>query len=137
MSIARYFSRHGKAGRARYAFTGILLVALKYNLDRILASFYFHRLWSPYDYLLPSHYGNILSINPADRPFYFLLVLLAIPFVWIGTTLTLQRLRDCGLSGWLVFLFFVPLINLLFFLMLCILPSSETVRVAKGTSGAR
>src|SRR5207237_8533308 len=113
MSIARYFSRHGKAGRARYAFTGFLLVALKYNLDRILASAYFHRFWSPCDYFIPSRGANIFSLNPADRSFYFQLLLLAIPFIWIGTAMTLQRLRDCGLPGWLVFLFFIPLINLL------------------------
>ena len=41
----------GKTGRGRFALWGVLLVALKYNLDRILAAA-FGRGWSPFDYLL-------------------------------------------------------------------------------------
>jgi hypothetical protein len=52
-----------------------------------------------------------------------MLLILALPFIWLGVTLTVQRLRDAGQPLWLVVLFFVPVINLLFFFLLCALES--------------
>ena len=45
-----------------------------------------------------------------------------LPFIWVGGTLTLQRLRDAGESPWLVVAFFVPVVNLLLFFVLVLLP---------------
>ena len=57
------------------------------------------------------------------------MLILAIPFIWLGVTLTVQRLRDAGKPLWLVVLFFVPVINILFFLLLCVMRShSEASR---------
>jgi uncharacterized membrane protein YhaH (DUF805 family) len=50
------------------------------------------------------------------------MLLVAFPFVWIGIALTVRRLRDLGASAWLSCLFFVPVLNLLFFLLLCLRP---------------
>lgn len=49
----------------------------------------------------------------------------AIPFIWLGTGLSLMRLRDAGLPRILVLVFFVPVANLLFFLMCAAIPSSN------------
>jgi len=43
-----------------------------------------------------------------------------------------KRLRDAGQPVWLVVLFFVPFINVLFFLMLCALPPQERSADAEG-----
>jgi Polyketide cyclase / dehydrase and lipid transport/Protein of unknown function (DUF805) len=48
-----------------------------------------------------------------------------VPFAWVGLALTLRRLRDAGLPGWLAALFFLPFLNLLFFLVLCAVPSAR------------
>jgi hypothetical protein len=50
---------------------------------------------------------------------------IALPFIWIGVVLTLRRLRDIGWPLWLVALFFVPFLNLLFFLVLSFAPSQK------------
>jgi hypothetical protein len=54
-------------------------------------------------------------------------VLVALPFVWIGTVLTLRRLRDAGWPLWLVILFFLPFLNLIFFIILAIVPSNRSL----------
>jgi hypothetical protein len=51
------------------------------------------------------------------------MVALALPFIWCGVALTLRRLRDAGLPLPLVALFFVPVLNLFFFLILSFAPS--------------
>jgi hypothetical protein len=63
------------------------------------------------------------AIHPDTRAFAVTLVVLALPFIWLGVTLTVQRLRDAGKPLWLVVLFFAPVINLLFFLLLCTMGS--------------
>jgi hypothetical protein len=39
--------------------------------------------------------------------------------------MTVRRLRDAGYPVWLVILFFVPVVNLLFFLWMCLVPSAH------------
>jgi hypothetical protein len=47
-----------------------------------------------------------------------------LPFLAVGIVLTVRRLRDAGWPLWLAAFFFVPLpINLLFFIVLCLIPS--------------
>jgi hypothetical protein len=50
------------------------------------------------------------------------LLALSLPFVWVGLVLTGKRLRSAGLPSPLVALFFIPFLNLLFFLLLSVLP---------------
>jgi hypothetical protein len=54
------------------------------------------------------------------------MVALALPFIWVGVVLTLKRLRSAGLPAALVALFFVPFVNLCFFLVLSLLPERES-----------
>ena len=110
--------------RGDYAKWGLLLFAIKYNLDRLVASRFFGAPWYPWNYLV----GPRDLAAPAGRnPAVFLLVLLALslPFIFWGVTLTLRRLRDAGWPPALVVLFFVPFVNLLFFAFLCVQPSRE------------
>ncbi len=58
---------------------------------------------------------------------YLMLAFTSLPFIFIGTMMTIRRLRDVGLPVWLVLCFFLPFLNLLFFLMLCLLPSNSLV----------
>jgi len=121
------WSWHGTIGRQRYLITGLVLFALKHNIDRLLATL-FHYRWGPFNYVaFYSTTGNgVWHLSYADASFYALLVLIALPFIWIGVVLTLRRLRDAGLPLWLVFIFFIPLINLIFFVILAAIPGSRT-----------
>jgi hypothetical protein len=58
---------------------------------------------------------------------------IAIPFMWLGLTMTVKRLRDAGLPTWASVLFFAPFANFILFLVLCLLPSSGTVAPPEST----
>jgi hypothetical protein len=112
----------GTVGRGVYAGVGLLGFALKHNLDRLLATKVFGRPWGLFNYLSP---GPDSVTQVSSQQGYFLLTLLAValPFIWTGVCLTLRRLRATRLPLWLVLVFFVPLVNLIFFLVLAVLPS--------------
>lgn len=114
----------GEISRGRYAAYGLILFALKYNLDRIVAAS-FHKNLTPWNYLIPAEKLSAILAGSSDRRYYLLLFFLAIPFVWIGVSLTIRRLRSIGLPVWLSILFFFPIVNLLFFLILCFTPGRE------------
>ena len=121
------WSWKGRVGRRRYLVTGLVLFALKHNIDRLLAMLYEYP-WGPFNYLVfYSHSKNgMWALSSPDASFYALLLLVALPFIWIGVVMTLRRLRDADLPLSLLVLFFVPLINLIFFAILAAVPSSES-----------
>jgi hypothetical protein len=51
------------------------------------------------------------------------LVAIALPFLWIGVSMSMRRAIDAGRSPWIALLFFVPVINLLLMAVLSLLPS--------------
>lgn len=126
----------GRAGRARYLGTGLILLAIKHNLDRFLAAMFGYP-WSPISYwVFVDRHGGIKALKPDDALFYVVLLIFAMPFIFVGTAMTLQRLRDAGLPLWLVMLFYIPFLNVIFFLILSVVPSREPV--AEGSKiGAR
>lgn len=113
-------------GRVAYALAGLLLFGLKHNLDRVVASAFFGRSWSLFNYVVPPEHGaSLLRLKPGEMRFYATLLLLAAPFILAGVILTLRRLRSAGLPLLLVVLFFVPVVNLVFFLVLCLVPARD------------
>lgn len=130
-----FWTWRGEVGRGKYALLGIFLFAIKYNLDRVVALRYGYR-WSVFNYWEFDDRGiNQLPFERAQ--FFAVLVLAALPFVWAGVVLTLRRLRDAGLPLWLVISFFLPFINLFFFLLLTIMPSSTSPPDRRGISSLR
>ena len=118
------WSWQGRIGRRRYLLNGLVLLALKHNIDRVLAAAFGYR-WSIFNYWVFDSPAGIEEVTYSDAKFYAVLVLVALPFVWIGTVLTLRRLRDAGWPLWLVILFFLPFLNLIFFIILATVPSNQ------------
>ena len=112
----------GKVGRTRYLISGLLLLAIKHNLDRLVAALYGYP-WRILNYWVSDIPSGIANITRREASFYALLIVIALPFIWIGTVLTLRRLRDANLPLWLVPLFFLPFFNLAFFIILVAIPS--------------
>lgn len=113
----------GTISRSAYALVGVVGFAFKHNLDRIVATFIFHRPWGAFNYWIPVRdVVRITQVRDGEAAFLATMVALALPFIWIGIALTMKRLRSAGLSASLVTLFFIPFLNLLFFLVLCLLP---------------
>lgn len=124
-------------GRRAFLLWGILLFAIKFNLDRFTGWLWFKRAWTVFD---PEHLRLYLWQSlpaEADQGFYLVLLMTSAPFLWTGLMLTLGRLRSIGWSPWWVFLFLVPLLKLLFFALLCVLPSREEVREFSPSSPPR
>jgi hypothetical protein len=116
----------GKVGRGVYALVGLIGFAIKHNLDRFVAGHFFAREWGILSYWVPL--DELLSfsvLSDQARAFLFTMAALALPFVWIGVVMTLKRLRSAGLPLWLVALFFVPGLNLAFFIWLSTVPPRE------------
>jgi uncharacterized membrane protein YhaH (DUF805 family) len=128
-------SSKGTIGRSEYVFWGVILFAIKYNIDRLIAVYFFNKFWWIWEYLFPSQRNLPTASN---RPFFTALLLAALPFIWSGCVLTIRRLRSAGLSVWLVVLFFVPIVNLFLFAFLSILPPGENrLRLVARNEGFR
>ena len=102
-------------------------MAIKYNLDRAVAWFGFQHPWYFWNYFRPHGFAGVNAVPPSDQGFYIALFLTSAPFLILGILLTLRRLRSAGLRMELCLLFFVPVINLIFFAVLCVLPAKEFV----------
>jgi uncharacterized membrane protein YhaH (DUF805 family) len=115
----------GRVSRAAYATVGLVGVAVKHNLDRLLASS-FLGYNNSFNYWVPlGRAARLDHLSATEARFLATLLLVSIPFISVGVAMTVKRLRDAGQPVWLVILFFVPFINLLFFLLLCALPPHE------------
>jgi uncharacterized membrane protein YhaH (DUF805 family) len=125
----------GPLGRSSYLFWGVLLAAIKFNLDRFLGAFFFGKPWTVFEtgFLKLYLWQSGITIN--DAPYYLTLLAVSLPFIWVGTILTLRRLHSLGWSWWWMLLFFVPAIKLLFFGLLCLLPARNSPVRAAAKSG--
>ena len=105
-----FWTWRGSVGRARYLVTGVALLAVKHNIDRFLAAVFGYP-WGIFNYWVFDSPRGIVQLKSDDATFYAVLLLTALPFIWVGTVMTLRRLRDADLPLPLVVLFFIPLIT--------------------------
>ena len=131
------WSTSGTIDRGAYALVGVIGFALKHNLDRLVATVGFNRPWSVFNYVEPVRdVARITQLRGAEAAFLATMVAMSLPFIWVGVVLTLKRLRSARLPSALVALFFVPFLNLLFFLVLCLAPA-RAASLADQSEGRR
>ena len=121
----------GTVNRLPYFLAGVTLLVVKFAMDWMIARLIFERDWTLTNYLAaPTNTLRVFTLADPDRVFLGTLLVLALPFIFIGIALTVQRLRAAGLSVGLAVFFFVPVANLFFFVILCLLPNrpAPTVR---------
>jgi len=125
----------GTLNRGQYALIGLVGFAIKHNLDRIIASVVFHRPWSLFNYWIPLGKAiRVTSLGHADARFLLTMVILSMPFIWVGVVSTLKRLRDARLPLASVMLFFLPFANVLFFILLCLIPGRSSHSAVEGNA---
>ena len=125
MRIGRdLFRLDGRVGRRDYLLVGTVGLLLKYGLDSVIALAVGY-VWSPASYFLLDHLeGAAASFSSgAGSRLWLTLLAASLPFLWVGLAMTVRRLRDARAPGWLLAFFFVPIVNLVFFLVLAALPS--------------
>jgi MFS family permease len=120
ISFNQLLSWKGTVSREAYLVWGLVLLVLKYNIDRFIALSMGRSTWFLFDYFQADR--TITQAVQSDQTFYLILLAAAVPFIWSGTVLCLKRLRDAALPPWLVVFFFVPFINLILFVLLAAIP---------------
>lgn len=116
---------------------GVFAFLLKINIDRSVTMYGFGRPWAATNYWFPS-LSNAGPVPMQGRSTALALTLLAIrfPSVWLGLAQKAKRLRDAAQPLWLTLLFFVPFVNILFFAILYLWPSSAVQRSSEGSRKA-
>lgn len=98
---------------------GVGLWVLRVGIDFGVAT-YFHHGFSLLFYLSPT---EAPLLHPqADLAYWATLAATTLPFIAVGVALTVRRLRDCGLPASYALLFFTPIANILFFLVMALAP---------------
>lgn len=135
ISLGYLFLWDGTVDRGPYLAVGLIGFALKYNMDRLIAYFGFGKAWSVFNYFAPQPGGLGRLYSGLDTQMFLVFLTAALPFIWVGVVLTLRRLRSAGLPLPLVALFFAPVVNLLFFLLLAAIPAQENHEEKAGKPG--
>ena len=121
----------GTIDRRPYFVLGVSLSLLKMSIDYLVVARLFGRTWTPFDYAVPSEVAGLFSMSLADRWFFRTMLLMALPFLACGVALTVRRLKSAGLPRYAVVLFFAPMpLNLIFYLVLSVLPARPTKELA-------
>jgi uncharacterized membrane protein YhaH (DUF805 family) len=126
MQLARFWwTFDAPVSRHAYLRHGAGLVALKYAGDVLLVALAAGRFWTPADYVHSIPFLLATRLDGAPPWLMPALALWTLPFLWAGVTLTLRRALDAGRSAWLTLGFFVPYLNYLLMLVLCLAPSAS------------
>lgn len=125
LKLADLWNWQGRINRSTYVVWGVVLFAIKFNLDRFVFRGVSGAEWDAANYIrwnFPS--PDILPPEEiAGRGIPLLLV--ALPFLWSGVVLTIQRLRAASLPLWLSILFVLPVLKWFLFLVACFAPGKD------------
>lgn len=123
----------GRVDRKTYAAVGIFSFMLKRCLDFLITLHFWNNnfgvtlnYWEPLGIPVPINHLSDLQMK-----FLAALLFVALPFIWLGTAMTVKRLRDAGGPVWLTVLFFIPMVNVLFFAGLCFAPSGDEPEIRR------
>lgn len=133
MKFSDLWRWEGRTGRREYAAVGIIGVAIKHFLDRMIAMAFLPDHAALFNYWAPlGRAARLNHLSGTEARFLATLLIVSIPFIWVGVAMTVKRLRDAGLPVWLVVVFFLPVFNVFFLLALCGLPPRERPQELEG-----
>ncbi len=130
--LALWFGLALRVNQRDYVVSGALLMALKYALDNAIVYGFTGRVWPPWAYLVPSlsmRHGHRAALATPTAA-YALLGFAALPFLWVGLSMSVRRAADAGKSPWLGLGFLLPVLNYIVILALSLLPSKSEARWA-------
>lgn len=106
-----------------YLIIGISFMILKYLGEALIYFCFGQEFLTPWQFLNPMLTER--WERPADLKFEYALTyfLFTLPFIWVGVSASLRRLIDSGKNPLLICFFFMPFLNYVFMLVLCLLPS--------------
>ena len=127
-TVRAWFSLTEPVDRRFYLISGIVLAAIKYAVDVLLLWAATGIVWSPLLYVNPSWGTRTMSFGEISPWIVWAMVVWSLPFLWIGTSMTMRRAVDAGFSPWVGTLFFFPVLNWLAMALLCFLDSAPRER---------
>jgi hypothetical protein len=127
-----------RVGRRAYATAGFSLMALKYAGDWGLSWAFAERTIDPTFYLNPLLTLRLRSLGHHPEWLGLAMALWALPFIWVGVSMTARRALDAGHSLLVGLSFFIPIVNYLIMVMLCVAqPEGRVERAAAKVRAAR
>lgn len=118
------FGLRAPVSRRSYLLAGALLFALKYAVDAAIVYAFVRRAWPPEAYFIPSLTvrDRLLGSN-VPTAMHATLALAALPFLWVGLSMSVRRAANAGRSPWWGVLFLVPGLNWVVIAALSLLPT--------------
>ncbi|MEZ6114742.1 MAG: hypothetical protein R3C99_27575 [Pirellulaceae bacterium] len=112
-------------GRSAYAGVGFGLMAFKYAVEAMTIAVLTSSILLPWQFVSPllSSRREMLAAGPPWLG--WALFVWSLPFLWIAVTMSVRRAADAGTSPWLGLLVMAPIVNLLFMVVMCFVPSSR------------
>jgi uncharacterized membrane protein YhaH (DUF805 family) len=124
-ALRLWFGFSERVTRRRYLLSGLVLGAVKIAVDSALMIAWLgaDHMAGRLPFVVPLR--EFLGATPAQglQGWQLILVAWAIPFLWIGVSMTMRRAVDAGGTPWLGILFLVPWVNYVVMGALCLLPS--------------
>ena len=117
-----WFGLAGTVDRATYFLSGIILAAVKYAGDAALVGLAMGKLWSPIDYFNPIWAVRQAALGGKASHVLVPMALWALPFLWVGASMSMRRAADAGMSPWSALFFFVPGLNWVYIAALSLKP---------------
>ena len=127
-TLALLVGLRARVTRGPYVAWGLGLAVVKFLVDTGIVYAFSHRTWSPLGYVVPSLVLRREAVGDAPEAMHVLLVLAALPFLWIGLSMSVRRAADAGLSPWIGAGFLVPILNYVTILVLCLRGTRSAAR---------
>jgi uncharacterized membrane protein YhaH (DUF805 family) len=124
-TAALLFGIRARVSRKQYLVWGLSLAALKFVIDTGIVYAFTKKTWSPLGYVVPSVILRNDSLGSVPEAMHVVLAIAAMPFLWVGVTMSVRRAADSGTSPWLGVGFLVPLVNYLTIAVLALLPTKQ------------
>jgi uncharacterized membrane protein YhaH (DUF805 family) len=122
---ALWFGTSLPVSRGAYAATGFGLMLFKYAAEAAVIWQFTGLPFSPLDFLNPLISARTQILETAPQWVAWAMFLWTFPFLWISFSMSIRRAADAGASPWLGLLVLVPGANLLFMIIMCLLPTSQ------------
>ena len=127
-SLHLWFGLRERVGRGAYIWSGLGLMAFKFAVDTAVVYWVTGAAIDPLVYLSPvlAHRQSLAAGEPLGDALLLWMAAWALPFAWVGLSMSLRRAVDAGLPGLVGLLFFMPGLNFMLMAALCVLPSKPT-----------
>ena len=119
-----------------YAVSGFSLMLLKYGVEAAVIWKFTSSFLTPWHFLNPLITVRNELLQPGPEWLGACLFVWTLPFLWIATSMSVRRTADAGSSPWLGLLVLVPIVNLIFMLVMCFIPSSRDAHWSISTQPA-